>query len=719
MKITWFNTYRKNVTLQRVELEDVVRQIREGTVDGGQTGGLAEVVRQLRMMYHLMRINRHEDGSVTTNFQDGTIHLPRLCFGAELTKRKDNILLKQYNGLLVLEVNNLVSYDEAIAVRNQASRLPQTLLAFLGASGRSVKIVCRGELFADRRTNGQPLPKDEESIRIFHHQLYRQARALYAAQLGVTIAGQMPSPEYTVYLSTDPDLYWNKDAIAVYADDSVTPTVVQQQAGDTASDLLPGRNITNTWQLNFLFIIENVLGHYFDLPSEERLAELLMQLAASCLEEGIPQGIALQLTLQHPVFSKDELLVRKTFQAAYCVEQLKKYFEKNKFRPLKSIPEDTLLMMKTEAFLDANYEMRKNIMTGVAQYREKNGLQEDFRDLDQEVRNDMTIRAKEMGLKSWDKDIDRFIDSTRITQYDPVNEWLEHLPRWDGKDRIPALAARVPTNQPHWQQYLRTWLLGMVAHWMGKSSLTGNALVPLLIGRQGCGKSSFCRILLPPELRDYYNDRITFKNETDLNLGLTSFALINIDEFDKVTQRQQVLLKYLLSTADVKFRPPYGKAVKQYRRYASFMGPTNDPKPLSDPTGSRRFLCVEVTGDIDFSDTLDHRQLYAQLRQQVLDGERYWLDDEETRSLIEDNERFQRVNGLEEMIAETFTQPSGDDAGRWWTVSEISQRLQERYRSQEIRNSSLATIGRTLSLPRFHFESKRRPQGMVYKLAER
>ena len=80
---------------------------------------------------------------------------------------------------------------------------------------------------------------------------------------------------------------------------------------------------------------------------------------------------------------------------------------------------------------------------------------------------------------------------------------------------------------------------------------------------------------------------------------------------------------------------------------------------------------------------------------------------------------FQRVNGLEEMIAETFTQPSGDDAGRWWTVSEICQRLQERYRSQEIRNSSLATIGRTLSLPRFHFESKRRPQGMVYKLAER
>ena len=374
--------------------------------------------------------------------------------------------------------------------------------------------------------------------------------------------------------------------------------------------------------------------------------------------------------------------------------------------------------MKTEAFLNANFEMRKNMMTGVAQFRERSGESFAFRDLDQEARNDMTIRAKELGLKSWDKDIDRFIDSTRIEKYDPVNDYLDHLPRWDGRDRIGALAARVPTSQPHWELYFRTWLLGMVAHWMGRSSLTGNALVPLLIGRQGCGKSSFCRILLPQQLRDYYNDRISFKSETDLSLGLTSFALINIDEFDKVTQRQQVLLKYLLSTADVKFRPPYGKAVRQYRRYASFIGTTNEPKPLNDPTGSRRFVCAEVTGDIDFSDTLEHSQLYAQLRQQVVDGERYWLNDEETQTLISENERFQRVNGLEEMIAETFRAPQSNEEGRWWTVSEVSNALQLRYRSQDTRNMTLQSIGYALNASRFGFESKRKAQGMVYWLKD-
>ena len=160
-------------------------------------------------------------------------------------------------------------------------------------------------------------------------------------------------------------------------------------------------------------------------------------------------------------------------------------------------------------------------------------------------------------------------------------------------------------------------------------------------------------------------DSINFKNETDLNLGLTSFALINIDEFDKTTARQQVLLKYLLSTADVKFRPPYGKAYKQYRRYTSFIGTTNQPKPLTDPTGSRRFVCVEITDLIDFSDTLNHRQFYAQLKQEIANGARYYLNDEEIARLIEENERFQRIDSLAEMLSNLFRKPAADEKDTW------------------------------------------------------
>ena len=715
MKVTVLKPYRKTETINRVELSEAVAKL--------QQGEHATAVNQLRSMYHLMRIQRNDDGSVDTNIDSGSIRLPRICFSADFEKRKNELHLLQYNGLVVLEVNNLASQDEAVALRKAAQRLPQTMLAFVGASGRSVKIVCRGELYPDQQ-KGRPLPTAHGEIIQFHQNLYEMARKAYCAQLDTTIEGITTRVDRTVYLSADADLWWNADALPFYTDSHrgerhpAGAEGRQRRGKQEDKTLLPGRSQTKTHQMNFLFIMERVLGHYFDLPTEKRLGELLMELATYCLEEQIPMGMAQSLTLRHPVFCSDELLVKKTFQTVYSVEQIKKYQERNRFRPMKSIPEDTLLLMKTEAFLHANFDMRKNVMTGVAQYREKDGYTVDFEDLDQEARNDMTIRAKEMGLKSWDKDIDRFIDSTRIEKYDPVNDYLDHLPRWDGQDRIAALAARIPTNQPHWEQYLRTWLLGMVAHWMGRSTLTGNALVPLLIGRQGCGKSSFCRILLPHTLRLYYNDRISFKNETDLNLGLTSFALINIDEFDKVTQRQQVLLKYLLSTADVKFRPPYGKAVKQYRRYASFIGTTNDMKPLTDPTGSRRFVCCEVTGDIDFSDTLNHAQLYAQLRQLVQSGERYWLNDEETQVLIAENERFQRINALEEMVGETFRRAENNEEGRWWSLTEVSDKLKDRYRNREVQNIALSTLGQVMNYPRFRFDSKRRSQGMIYRLVE-
>ena len=714
MKISVFKRNGNKETLVREELADVVRLMAEG-VYGSE-------VKSLRELWHLMHARKTEDGQFMSDF-NFKMTLPRLCFAAELQRNKGTQLIKEYNGLIVLEANNLPSYDEAITLRNRAARLPQTLLAFLGASGRSVKVVCRGELLPD---NGGGLPSDEEQVGRFHKELYRKAHQAYNAQLDITFDALKPLIHRTVYVSADPGLYYCEHAVPFYIDLNEDASAATQSEGVKSAGqaemerfLLPGRSLKRTWVLNFQFVLNDVLGHYFELPDEEREAELVMQVAQRCLLEGIPEEIGLKFTLLHPVLNHDRLLVETTFANVYAVKDMEDWAKRNKVKPLKSVPDDTLLMMKTDIFLHTHYEMRKNVMTGVAQYRLNNGEDDAFQDLDDEARNDMTMRATELGLKSWDRDIARFIESPRIEKYDPVNDWLDHLPAWDGEDRVAALAARVPTNQPQWEMYLHTWLLGMVAHWQGKQSLTGNALVPLLIGRQGCGKSSFCRILLPYELRDYYNDRINFKNETDLNLGLTSFALINIDEFDKTTARQQVLLKYLLSTADVKFRPPYGKAYKQYRRYASFIGTTNLLKPLTDPTGSRRFVCVEITDMIDFRDTLDHRQLYAQLKQEVADGRQYWLDDNQIARLIEENERFQRIDSLAEMVANLFRKPEGGEQGRWWSTAEVLQLLQRKYGKTSLKSITPERIGNTLSRHLFGFQSKHTMSGTKYLMVER
>ena len=717
MKVTIIRKRGKNETITRHPVEDIALFI--------EKGWRKHTVTELREMYNLILKERQPDGQILTNWASG-IKLERLCFAQEFDKYKNEHRILGYNGLVVVEVNNLPTYEKAVEVRDLAKKMPETLMCFLGASGKSVKIVCQGELFGNATLekegsdSAMKLPTKEEDIQQFHLNLYETARRAYMNQFGFDIEYLEPRLDRTVYVSADPEMGFNPGARPFYADTQKHDVPQPVSISRESDRLMPGRTVKRTYRLEWLFIIDTTLGHYFELPDEDRLETLLMLIATRCLNQGIPLAFAQGMTLEHPALNTDELLLKKTFEAVYAVTLQADYMKKHKIKPLQSIPKDTLQMMKTEIFLNENFEMRKNLMTGVAEYREKYSNDQSFRPLTEEVRNDMTMRATELGLKSWDRDVNRFIDSTRIEQYDPVNIWLDNLPQWNGHDYIKELAARVPTTQPHWEKYLRMWLIGMVAQWReSDKQLTGNALTPLLIGRQGCGKTRFCKIILPPELRDYYNDKINFKNEFDLNIALTMFAMINIDEFDKTTASQQIVLKYLLSSAEVKFRPPYGKTIKQFRRYTSFIGTTNQQKPLVDPTGSRRFVCVSIPNDkdIDFEDNLHHEQLFAQVLYLFNNGERYWLDNEEIATLIKENEPYQKLNDLVEMIGETFTKPKAGE-GRWWSLTEIHELLKNRYANYDPK-TSLAKLGKALNNQQFGFETDRKTSGHIYKLMER
>ena len=704
MNITLLKRDGQKEVINRINLEQMA-----GAIQGKM---LEESVREFRGYYHLMKTQRLDDGQIATNWKGG-IKLPRVCFAAEWVNRKGQRKMLNYNGLVVLEVNNLPNYEKAVEIRELAKKLPETLMCFLGGSGKSVKIVCRGELFDGG------LPEGDEAIQQFHLNIYNTARRAYQNQFGFDIEFLEPRLDRTVYVSADPEMGFNPEARPFYADTERHDLPQPVAISDEEDHLMPGRTITRTYQLNWSFIVDQVLGRYFDLPDEEREAKLLMQVATMCMEQGIPKAHAQGLTMLHPVLGRDKLLVEKLFQTVYSVLEQEEYRKKHKIKPLKSVPEDTIQAMRTEIFLNSNFEMRKNLLTGVAEYREKFSDDQRFKPLTEEVRNDMTLRATELGLKSWDRDVNRFIDSTRIEQYDPVNTWLDKLPVWDGHDYIADVAKRVPTSQPHWEKYLKFWFVGMVGQWReSDKQLTGNALTPLLIGRQGCGKTRFCKILLPPELRDYYNDKLNFKNEFDLNIALTSFALINIDEFDKTTNSQQIVLKYLLSSSDVKFRPPYGKTIKQYRRYTSFIGTTNQLKPLVDSTGSRRFVCVGVDGNIDFTDNLNHRQLFAQALNLFNNGERFWLNDAEIAELIRENEPYQHLNDLVEMIGETFRSPKDSEQGNWWSLSDISKLLANRYANFDP-ETPFQKIGNALNDVQFNFQSKRKTKHMEYWLVEK
>lgn len=720
-KVTIIKVYRNKETLRTCDLQELADMMRSGEYQ--------QQVSEFRHVYPLADSkSRNADGTLDS-LSDWTKALPRICFALEQEHRNHERITKQYNGLVLLEVNNLTGHDEAAAVRRGASEMPQTLMTFVGADGGSVKIVCRGEL---ARSEGQvhdrsqgayqaTCPSDPADIALFHENLYERARLIYNGQLGVTIEKLEPVTQRICYMSYDPELVYNPMATPIYAKAEKpteaiahTPSLLEQTEGQHGIDRY--QQMHTVFEFNLTKAYDDTEGI---ADKNERRHATLSRLAQYCMETGLSMGPAMRQAMMKTPFWEEKELVKKVFENAYREELVKKYMQRKGIQRTKTIPQETLLTMKINLFLNSNYELRKNVMRGVAEYRLRTGIGFSFQDLTEEARNSITMRAMEQGIKCWDKDIRRYVNSNDIERYDPMNDFLEHLPQWDGKDRVTPLAHRIPTQWQEFPHLFNIWMRSMVAMWLGKGQLTGNALVPLLIGRQGCGKSSFCRILLPRELQDYYNDRINFKNEQDLNLGLSSFGLINLDEFDKITQRQQIVLKYLVSTADLKYRPPYGKAYTSNRRYASFIGTTNEQTPLTDPSGSRRFLCVSIDGDIDFETPVDHTQLYAQLMYEIRHGERYWLSKDEERALMEHNLAYQRLNGLGEMLMSLIAKPRSNEDGEWISLKELSALLKTHFKGYKEDTTSFQKIGNYLRRPEYKFQSRHTNTGTLYLIKRR
>ena len=712
-RITIIKSYRNKETLRLMELQALADTI--------STGEYKEQVSEFRRVWPLMTYaDRRDDGTID-GYQNWPKDLPRICFALKQENRNGERVIRGYNGLILLEVNNLTGQDEAEAIRRGAAEMPQTLMTFVGADGQSVRIVCRGELLEESGKRKEERDLYPDDITLFHENLYERARLIYNGQLGVTVEKLEPTTQRVCYMSYDPQLVYNPMATPIYAKVEKPTANIHYQA--STMEPTRGQEGTDRYQSIHTAFEFNLSKAYDDTEGisddEERRHATLSRLAGYCLETGLPQAVAMRQAMMSHSFWNDPDLVKKVFENTYRETQVKKYMERKGVQRTKNIPPETLLTMKVNLFLSSNYELRKNVMRGVAEYRMRTGLGFSFQDLTEEARNSITMRAMEQGIRCWDKDIRRYVNSDDIERYDPMNDYLEHLPRWDGKDRVTELAERIPTEWSEWTHLFHIWMRSMVAMWLGKGQLTGNALVPLLIGRQGCGKSSFCRILLPRDLQEYYNDRINFKNEQDLNLGLTSFALINLDVFDRVTQRQQIVLKYLVSTADLKYRPPYGKAYTSNRRYASFIGTTNEQTPLTDPSGSRRFVCVSINGDIDFETPVRHDQLFAQLKQEIHDGERYWLTKDEERQLMEHNLQYQRLNGLGEMLMSIVQKPRSDEEGQWMSLKELSALIKQHFKGYKEEPSSFQKIGNYLNRPEYKFQSKHATCGTLYWVKKR
>ncbi|MBM6858884.1 virulence-associated E family protein, partial [Caecibacteroides pullorum] len=215
----------------------------------------------------------------------------------------------------------------------------------------------------------------------------------------------------------------------------------------------------------------------------------------------------------------------------------------------------------------------------------------------------------------WDRDIKRYVESDHVQDYHPFELYFNNLPEWDGKDRITELARRV-SDKDVWIRSFHRWMLAVTAQWTGSGNRDrrANSVAPLLVSpTQGLGKSTFCRMLLPKELRDYFTESFDLTNASSAENKLASYGLINLDEFDRLPVSRMPQLKNLMQMEDLRVRRAYRRAAESLPRIASFIGTSNRRDLLTDLSGSRRFICVEVEHAIDCTTSIDHAQLYAQL----------------------------------------------------------------------------------------------------------
>lgn len=348
---------------------------------------------------------------------------------------------------------------------------------------------------------------------------------------------------------------------------------------------------------------------------------------------------------------------------------------------------------EVQDYILAHYDIHYNQLTSLTEFREKGSLHP-FVVADKREVNSLLLDLHEQGLDCTETDLKRLLNSDRILDFHPMLHYMAHLPEWDGIDRVTPLAQRISKSLV-WQNGFHRWMLGMVAQFMGRSTQCANSLVPILVSsEQGLGKSTFCRSILPPELTRYYSDSVDVTTNKHTEQLMGTLALINLDEFDRISERNMARLKNVLQMKTCTFRRLYSNQFLILPRMASVIGTSNSNQLLYDPSGSRRFPCVTVESAIDNS-PIQHPQLYAQLKAELLRGERCYLTRDEEREIEENNQNYYHLNPEADLFLKYFAVPRADDSYQELTAADIFTHLQRR-NPVALRGCNANSFGHTL-----------------------
>ncbi len=598
-----------------------------------------------RVTYAL--IDQQEKGWNTYRIE-GIDELPYLIFSSTFSRQGVQDF-RQATGLVLLSVDHGMDLQRMKAVRDMAIQLPQTVLVFRSVSRRRLKIVVRCQ------PKDGKMPETAVDYEAFLGDAQQQAAKYYGAFCDCEIGLREESLSRGCRMSQDSDLYYNPEAEAltiIHKDRSplaAYPDAKTDHLGWTSSD--PSQEQQDKERADFYACRRKAREDYKPESDDPRIQEdgELTLLAQYCRRSALPMESSVVRTARYfPTVAIED--IRSIFKSVY-----EKIAEG---RPMAMMTEKERIARKVQDFFERRYELRYNEMKRLEEFRPKGRDYWPWQPLtDRDLRRIAHEEMIDAGA-AWSIDIEMYVRSSLVKSYNPIHEFLAGCGKWDQKhDYIGETARRIPNDYDDWERFFHRWFLGMVAQWLGKSRDFGNSVVPMLIGPQATHKSTFCKLLIPIGLREYYIDDIKMDNAEQVERMLGRMALVNIDEYNAKTDREQAKIKRILTEKDVQVRRMRSDQYVMTPRMASFIATTNERQPLNDPTGSRRYLCVEVKGMIDTDTPINYQQLYAQALWELDQKQPYHFSKEEESAIEAHNAQYQRITPTDILLS-TYFEPA-------------------------------------------------------------
>ena len=624
--------------------------------------------------------------------------LPYLAFSVTFGNRSLNNP-NALTGLILLNIPCPQGTTQISEMRRRVSQIPYTLLAFAGVSGVTLKVVVRCEC---SNVNG---PDDFLG---FLRDAHESAARLYTSLAMCNLLVEEQTLTRGCRMSYDSQLYYHPEALAMPVVREVHDPLEDYEGTEVNDEgvvvVSPDDNVFERIGMAFQTCLSKAIDEAGDEP-EACLQALADYCHKACLPE---EGCTVRAAWNARFKRLGADLIRKVFRNAY-----KKPYNG---RPVSQMNEKERVMRSIEDFLSRRYELRFNTVKQTTEFRPNDLHFREWRPLtDRELKSIVVEEMKEGG-ESWINDMRTYIESAHIKDYNPIHEFLAGCGNWDRKtDYIGDFARRLPTNYARWPQYFHRWFLAMVAQALDLNRDYGNSMVPLLIGEQGYLKTQFCNHILPPSMREYYMKDIKMDNAEQVERVLGRMWLVNIDEYDSKTQREQAKIKRLLTEKEVQVRKMRSDQYTMTPRLCSFIATTNDTTPLPSGDGTRRYLCIEVTGRVNMSGDIPYKQMYAQAVAELRDPDCvYWFTNDDERDIQQHNSHYQQESTPEMLLKQFFMPSKVRKKDHFWTTSAIQQELRNHLKAVDVPN--LTQLGATIKQLRWERVKNRGIRGYYLEL---